>query len=81
MSRAFRYRQIPPPPEGVEVDYDLARKIHDRAAAEWGESVRIKRGDGLHWFIKGLAACNIEGAAELDSAIDRMSQIELFVVF
>lgn len=82
MSRTFYYRQIQPPPEGEYIDLALGSAIQREAAADWGESVTIKKGDWMHAFIKGLAASGtMEGAQALVDAIDRLGTIQVYVQF
>jgi hypothetical protein len=80
MSREFHYRQVLPVPEGEYIEYSLGRAIADAVDVNLSIPFTIKKGDQIHWFIKGLAHSGWEGSTDLDAAIERLGEIEIYVV-
>jgi hypothetical protein len=84
MSSELHWRPVPPPPPDNWLPSGLKLKIRDHLWS--GEEYRSDRpfrissmDRHIMGFLRGLAACNEEGADTLINAIDEHGEIEIWI--
>lgn len=65
--------------EGGSLPPELAKKLREFGITgkEGGHGTLLMADKPTHYYIQGLAACGVEGASMLDSALNRFEKIRI----